>query len=303
MKLISVVVVAYNSSETIIETLESIYSQDYKEIELIVADDCSTDDTEEKTRQWIEEKKDRFEACRYIRGEKNVGVSGNANRGLNAATGFYLKMVDGDDCLLPNCLSDGVDFLKERDNEVVVSKVQAFGVNPQRVEFMQSIIEKGYGILKMSPKKQFYKMLDCSYYISPIQVFMTTKTMRDLGGFDERYPMMEDYPYQIKIFTEKVKLSFQEKETGRYRISENSLCQAFSDAYLQSWVDYFYQVKRGLLLKHHRYINFLEQTVYCYSTKMKLQYGENDVRYQRSRLLFFLVPTMMIKGFKSNTKA
>lgn len=303
MKLVSVIVVAYNSSSTIRETLDSIYEQDYKEIELIVADDCSTDNTCEIASEWCDKNRQRFVECKIVKADKNSGVSGNGNRGLKAANGFYLKMVDGDDCLTPNCIKDCVEFLGERHNEVVISKVTAFGVNEQRVAFMQSIIDSGYKILSYSPKKQFYKMLDCSYYISPIQVFMTKETMDNLGGFDERFPMMEDYPYQIKVFTENMKLSFLDCETGRYRVSEDSLCQAFSDAYLQSWIDYFYLVKRQLLLKHHRYINFLEQTVYCYSTKMKLLYGENDPKYQRSRLLFFLVPSIMVKGAKSNTKA
>ena len=59
-ELISVVVVTYNSEKTVIETLDSIASQTYKNIELIVSDDYSKDDTVKRMKLWIEDHKDFF---------------------------------------------------------------------------------------------------------------------------------------------------------------------------------------------------------------------------------------------------
>ena len=53
MNLVSVVVVVYNSSETVVETLDTILKQTYRNIELIVADDCSTDDTVKIVKSWF----------------------------------------------------------------------------------------------------------------------------------------------------------------------------------------------------------------------------------------------------------
>ena len=61
--LVSVVVGTYNSARYVEETLSSIYNQDYKQLELIVADDCSTDDTLNKVKFWIKEHHNRFINC------------------------------------------------------------------------------------------------------------------------------------------------------------------------------------------------------------------------------------------------
>ena len=53
LPLVSVVVITYNSAKFVIETLESVKSQTYKNIELIISDDCSTDDTVERCRLWL----------------------------------------------------------------------------------------------------------------------------------------------------------------------------------------------------------------------------------------------------------
>ena len=66
-ELISVVVFSYNSSSTIIETLDSIYAQTYKNIELIISDDGSSDDTVKKTQRWSKSKCNRFLGSSLLR--------------------------------------------------------------------------------------------------------------------------------------------------------------------------------------------------------------------------------------------
>lgn len=68
--LVSVSIITYNSSSTILETLDSIYSQSYQNIELIVSDDCSTDNTVEICKKWIDEHKDRFVRVELLTVEK-----------------------------------------------------------------------------------------------------------------------------------------------------------------------------------------------------------------------------------------
>ena len=66
--LVSIIVITYNSSKYVLETLESAKAQTYQNIELIVTDDCSNDNTVEICRKWIEENKERFqERSWYLR--------------------------------------------------------------------------------------------------------------------------------------------------------------------------------------------------------------------------------------------
>ena len=72
--LVSVPVITYNSSKTVLETLDSIYNQTYQNLELIVSDDCSTDNTVGICREWIEAHKKRFVRTELLTVEKNTGV-------------------------------------------------------------------------------------------------------------------------------------------------------------------------------------------------------------------------------------
>ncbi len=97
--LVSIPVITYNSSKYVIETLESIKSQTYQNLELIVSDDCSTDNTVELCRNWIEKNKDRFVRAELLTVEKNTGISANCNRGEKNANGIFVKTIAGDDYL------------------------------------------------------------------------------------------------------------------------------------------------------------------------------------------------------------
>ena len=97
--LVSIVVVTYNSSEFVLETLESAKIQTYKNIELIVTDDCSKDNTLEIVKDWVDKNKDSFIHTLVLEATVNTGISGNCNRGCNASKGEYIKTIAGDDTL------------------------------------------------------------------------------------------------------------------------------------------------------------------------------------------------------------
>ena len=109
--LVSVNVLMYNSSKYILETLESIKAQTYQNIELIMSDDKSTDNTVQICEKWIAKNKDRFATYQILVPDHNTGQSGNYNRAFRAATGEWIKEIDGDDLLLPNCLTDLVEYV------------------------------------------------------------------------------------------------------------------------------------------------------------------------------------------------
>ena len=74
MKLVSVVVLAYRSADTIIETLESIKKQTYPQIELIVTDDCSPDNTVEVVESWMRDNKGCLSDMKLVTTKKNTGL-------------------------------------------------------------------------------------------------------------------------------------------------------------------------------------------------------------------------------------
>lgn len=92
----SVIIPVYNKASSILRTLESVYNQTYRDLEIIVVDDGSTDNLNEILNDWM----DRLVLIR----QKNAGVSAARNAGIAASTGVYICFLDADDTWMPDHL-------------------------------------------------------------------------------------------------------------------------------------------------------------------------------------------------------
>ena len=138
LPLVSVPVVTYNSSKYVLETLESIKAQTYQNIELIVSDDCSTDDTVEICRKWIEENANRFVRTELITSPTNTGISANLNRAEAACRGEWVKPIAGDDLLLPDCIDICVNYVLNKENVIFLfGKIKTFGADKSRCDWVE----------------------------------------------------------------------------------------------------------------------------------------------------------------------
>ncbi|MFM5124853.1 glycosyltransferase family 2 protein [Aeromonas veronii] len=120
--LVSVIMPTYNSSLTIIDTINSLVRQDYTEWELLITDDCSTDNT-------VDLIKKMFCQDPRINIEINVANSGagySRNRSINRAKGKYIAFLDADDLWLPNKLSCQVDYMEKTGAHFSYTAYQKF---------------------------------------------------------------------------------------------------------------------------------------------------------------------------------
>lgn len=106
-ELVSVCIPAYNSGRFIVRTIESILNQTYKNIEIVVVDDCSSDDTVDKVKSI---KDDRI---KLIVNEANLGMSRNWDKCVRSCSGRYVKLIPADDCIYPDCISRSVIILEK----------------------------------------------------------------------------------------------------------------------------------------------------------------------------------------------
>lgn len=102
LPLVSVIIPAYNASSRIKFTLESVINQDYENIEIILVNDASLDDTALIANNILSEGNKSF---MIINHEFNMGVSASRNTGLRASHGKYICFVDADDIIMPNYIS------------------------------------------------------------------------------------------------------------------------------------------------------------------------------------------------------
>lgn len=221
--IVSVVVITYNSSKYILECLDSIYNQTYKDVELIISDDCSKDNTVDICREWLSEKKDRFVRTELITVEKNTGTSANCNRGFKSSSGEWIKLIAGDDALLSNCISDNVEYISNHDGiNILFSKVVPIGnvevgrkwpfLNP--MQFLGKLTLRQVRILLCERN-----------FLPAASAFIRKSVWEYLGGFDEQIPFLEDWPMWMKATNNGFVLSCMDKETVEYRFSENSTSQ------------------------------------------------------------------------------
>lgn len=220
--LVSVVVLTYNSSKTVLETLNSIAAQTYKNIELIISDDCSKDDTLKKCKKWELKNKQRFTQIIIIRSNQNTGTAANGNRGANAANGEWLKFIAADDVLLPNCVHSNIDYILTREDVgLVFSKVVPFG-NRGIIKEKYRTLEKGYSCMKLN-FKDFYILIRIGNFLPASSSFIKKRLFDSLCGFDESIPLLEDWPFWIKAAYNKEHFHFIPIETVKYRMEESSV--------------------------------------------------------------------------------
>lgn len=199
--LVSVCVVTYNSSEFIIETLESVKKQTYPNIELVISDDCSSDNTIDICKQWINEYGDLFVNVSLITAPINTGTAGNANRGLAACHGEWIKYIGGDDILLSDAIENYYNYVKEHDN--------VFALFSDCIEFrnrladsnfrLQRVALRHFAFRKAITAQSQHSILSKTYFGLGSTFFCAKKVLVDVGGFDERFPLIDDYPLFIKI--------------------------------------------------------------------------------------------------------
>ena len=106
--LVSIVMPSYNTAKYIAETVQSVLAQTYQNWELIIVDDCSTDDTDEVVKPFLSDSR-----IRYLKNEKNSGAAVSRNRALREAKGKWIAFLDSDDLWLPEKLEKQIAFMKE----------------------------------------------------------------------------------------------------------------------------------------------------------------------------------------------
>lgn len=240
MELISVVVITFNSSKTVIETLESIRNQTYANLELIVSDDCSTDNTIEIVRGWVRRNHKRFTNVRILKAKNNHGITKNCNIAINQAHGKYIQLIAGDDVLMEQAIERKRQFAEKNQLNVVFTKIEVFGSDKPRVNEMKKFCERGYRIVKKGWQEQYDNIIFKNFAIGPSASFYLTEYILKVGGFDIRYPMVEDYPFIYHYILAGNEFVLLEEELVKYRISNSSVWASKNNDFSKSVAKFFF---------------------------------------------------------------
>ena len=201
MKLVTVCITTFNRVNLILKTVESILEQTYTNFEIIIVDDCSSDGTDVFVEESILTLDKRI---KYIKHTENKGLATARNTAINNAKGEYFTFCDDDDTWDDNFISLFIEQAQKYDNtySFCVSNI----ANDNSVKVIHSSF-KNFILLGYTPPvaSQFYR----------------TKTLKDIGGYDESITSGVDHDLWLTLGFKNYNLVWLNQSAVRVNKNEN----------------------------------------------------------------------------------
>lgn len=261
MTLISVCIPTYNSSQYISECIDSVLKQSYKKIEIIISDNCSTDNTLE-----IIEKKN-IKNLKILRNKENLGIARNFNLVCNEASGEYIKLLPSDDTISPKSIEKSLKFIKNHKDIALVASSKKI-INGSSDTIIRNISSFSEGV--HLGRDVIRKILNSGRNPigEPTVALFRKNEFINVGGFNEKYDFTLDIDLWIRLL-EKGNLYFIEEPLGSFRVHSQSYSvrRNMHTNYLE-WLNdihFKYNIskyrKRFIVIKI-KYFNLLKQIIY-----------------------------------------
>lgn len=214
--LVSVVAINYNFEKYVWEALESVRLQTYDNIELIIIDDHSTDNSVTLIQKWLA----TYHApSKLIVNEKNLGVCATLNKAFAQATGKYIAAIATDDLWLPEKTKTQVQLLEAAAPDVCAVYSDAWLIredgSPRDKRFMEIRNVTGF------PQGSIFEPLLTDNFIPAMSVLLKMECYRAVGGFDEQL-VYEDYDMWLRL-SRSYQFLFSDYMSVKYRIKDKSL--------------------------------------------------------------------------------
>ncbi|MEO6707250.1 MAG: glycosyltransferase [Ginsengibacter sp.] len=217
--LVTVGIPNYNYARFIKEALDSAAAQTYPNIELILVDDCSTDNSVMVIENWIKNYEGSFKIL-FIQNPKNMGLSKSCNVILKNANGKYFQLLDSDDVIYPFKISKQVEILESSPNAALVySNVSV--VNEEGEITNPDYCDRIHYDKNNMPEGRVKDQLLEFNFITVHSALVHTARAKEVGGFDETLAL-QDYYMWLQL-SEKYEIRFLNECTAFYRIHSSSM--------------------------------------------------------------------------------
>lgn len=218
-KIVSVIIPAYNTEKYISQNIESVICQTYKNIEIIIVNDGSTDGTEKIIQEYS--KKDKRI---IIINQLNRGVSSARNSGFKIAKGEYFCIIDADDIMMPEKIESQLNFLEDNISaDFTYSKVLYFFDGLYDIYAHNLATVNGVNVYK--------KLLKYGNFIYTGTVFFRRNIFDKFGGFDEGLRSAEEFDYWLSLSRRGVNFLHQDKYLTLCRSRKDGLTSDSSTMY------------------------------------------------------------------------
>ena len=222
--LITVSVVAYNHAPYIKECIDSILGQTWQNLEILVVDDCSTDETVELVKSYGDPR------INLITKKKNRGASDSTEVYLRQTAGRYIATMCGDDRMAtPFKIEKQVDFLKKNEwCSVVFSDIELIDehgvlLDPKKSPAKQILQVFESGIQNQDPKQLLNTFFLKGNVLAGPTMLADMKVFHQFGSFDRRYLQLQDFDMWIQLLINGVGIAVVPEKTVSYRIRDNQM--------------------------------------------------------------------------------
>lgn len=189
--LVTIVVTSHNRANLVRCTLDSVYKQTYRPIELIIIDDGSQDQSMEVITQWILQHPAQNDWSCLVKHFPQGGLTLARNRGLTLSHGKYIQFVDDDDWLYPNCINEKISYALQNSNcDIIINQADYYRNQKSINQTQISIPEKKENILE--------HLLMHETLLSAVLMFKTA-ILKKMGGWNEDVIFAEDAEITLKM--------------------------------------------------------------------------------------------------------
>jgi glycosyltransferase involved in cell wall biosynthesis len=214
--LVSMIVVCYNQSRFVVETLESVKAQTYKATQLIIVDDCSSDSSVPTIERWLRE---NGIDCTFIRHKTNQGICKSLNDALAVATGKYLSMIAADDTWLPDKIARQVEIMESQPDDVGVIYSDAYQMDANGHPLPDLLIAANWKLAEMPQGSVLDRLLQGNF-IPGLTTLIRRSCYDQVGLYDRNLPW-EDWDMWLRI-ARHYSFLYSPTPSARYRLHEKS---------------------------------------------------------------------------------
>lgn len=243
--LVTVGVGNYNHRRFVIEALESVVAQTYPNIELIIADDCSRDDSPSMIREWIAT---RRPGTPFLAHDTNRGVCATFNEIVARARGKYLALFSADDVWLPHKVASQVAVFEADGPDLGVVFSEARQMDEEGRELPERFIEQHRPGVAVPEGRIFADLLP-NNFIPALTAMTRMECFKAVGTYDESL-VFEDWDMWLRI-ARQYRFRYQPEPTARYRVVATSMARTRQNAmWLSAEYMFFKCLDRGWLEEH-----------------------------------------------------
>lgn len=231
MKKVSVIVPVYNTEKWVEECIRSVQNGGYDNLEIIVVDDGSHDNSGVIINQLFE----NDPRIMYVH-KKNGGLPAARESGLKVSTGDYILFVDSDDCIKENAIKIMVDHAVKTDADMVFS------------DYLLLYHSSPSAILNMNPK-EVKITTGVSYLRNRIECYACMKLFkRELldGVVQQKSSVCEDLFFMVQVLVRCKKIEYVNLPLYVYRQTENSIMRASRERTVGEWLKHAIQMRELL---------------------------------------------------------